>query len=250
MDSRLVLAMEGLFALGALLMAASHRVSPGIRTRCGRDWVKFAIYFALLHAFLLSALAGRAWTALLLAGVSAAGAVELRAQKHALPRILRAVPILAPILLAVLLGHALFGGASQWFGSFAFLLLLVAATDSFAQLSGRLWGRLHPFRYLSPAKTLEGLIGGWTAALGVSLLCGFLAPGFSAMQRALLGLATALAATGGDLLFSAVKRRAHIKDFSGILPGHGGILDRFDSLVLAAPVYYWARVLILNAPPA
>ncbi len=62
----------------------------------------------------------------------------------------------------------------------------------------------------------------------------------------LLALVTAAAAVAGDLAFSLVKRRAGAKDFPGILPGHGRVCDRFDSLVLAAPVYFWVRALLIG----
>jgi phosphatidate cytidylyltransferase len=225
-------------------MAASHRAHHTILATSRADWLKFLVYLALIHTLLLSAVAGRVMTAAIFAGLCVTGARELRAHRDALPRVLRAAPLLPALLLAIGLAHSLLGPERAWFNSFALLVLLVASTDAFAQLCGQLCGRHRPFPRLSPRKTAEGLLGGWIAALLVSVLCGFLAPELPAVRRACLGIATALAATGGDLLFSALKRRAHIKDFSSFLPGHGGILDRFDSMVLAAPVYYWTRVLV------
>lgn len=87
-------------------------------------------------------------------------------------------------------------------------------------------------------------MGGLVTALAVSLGADFLDPSSGPARRACIGLFTALSAFAGDLFLSFLKRRAGIKDFSRLLPGHGGILDRFDSLVLAAPVYHWSRSLL------
>jgi len=241
MDVRLLWVTESLFAVGVVFMAACHARRP-LDARARRlDWVKLGVYFVLIHALLGAAALGRTVAGALFTLVVAAGIVESLAVRSKLAGFLPAMPA---ALLALGLAHALLAPGALWFPSFAFLVLVVASTDSFAQLSGRLWGRRRAFSRWSPNKTIEGVVGGLTAATVVALSCGFLTPGIPAHRRALLAIVTSAAATAGDLLFSAVKRRAGIKDFSALLPGHGGVLDRFDSIAVAAPAYLWVRTLL------
>jgi len=128
-----------------------------------------------------------------------------------------------------------------WFGTFAFVFLLVGITDSYSQLWGKLAGKHKMCPHLSPHKTWEGLLGGILSALTAAGLFSFLIPELKYPQVLELGLIIALTATSGDLFFSLIKRRLSIKDFSGIIPGHGGVLDRFDSLIITAPVFYWCE---------
>jgi phosphatidate cytidylyltransferase len=243
MDARLLWTTEGLFGVGAVLMAACHaRRRPDARVQ-RLDWVKLAVYFLFIHALLGAGALGRPFAAALFALAVVAGTAESLALGARLPGFLPALPA---ALLALGLAHALAAPGAVWFPSFAFLVLVVASTDSFAQLSGRLWGRRHPFPRWSPNKTVEGVVGGMTAAMIVALSCGFLTPGLPMSRRVLLAALTSAAGIAGDLLFSTVKRRAGIKDFSALLPGHGGILDRFDSMAIAAPAYVWARTLLLG----
>jgi phosphatidate cytidylyltransferase len=89
---------------------------------------------------------------------------------------------------------------------------------------------------LSPAKTVEGLAGGLAMAVVVALLARGLMPGASAWITAVLAVLTGLAGLAGDLAASWAKRRAGIKDYSAALPGQGGFLDRFDSLLGALAI--------------
>lgn len=237
MEAKLALTVAFLFALGAgmILLRRRGRVSRA-------EWGKYAVYALLIPGLLMLAHMGRPWVAAVVVLVAARGVLELRLAFDG--RLGAARAFLAFAGLAVALGHLLLGPGRTWFASFALLLLLVAATDAFAQLSGRLLGR-HPLcPRISPGKTVEGLIGGLIAAPAVAAALAFLSPEWTPLRRTALAAITALAAVAGDLLFSAIKRRAGIKDFAVALPGHGGVLDRFDSLVVAAPLHVWARLVL------
>lgn len=118
------------------------------------------------------------------------------------------------------------------------VLLAVIAGDTGAYFTGRMVGR-HPFfPSISPRKTVEGAVGGALATMLVVLLAGPPLVGIGVAAAAGLGALIAVAAQGGDLAESALKRQAGEKDSSHLIPGHGGLLDRVDSLVLVAPVAY------------
>lgn len=118
------------------------------------------------------------------------------------------------------------------------VLLSVVAGDTAALFAGSALGR-HPFfPSISPRKTIEGAVAGALATMLVVLLAGPPLVGIGVAAAAGLGMLIAIAAQGGDLAESALKRQAREKDSSHLIPGHGGLLDRVDSLVLVAPVAY------------
>ena len=120
------------------------------------------------------------------------------------------------------------------------LFALIWVNDSAAQGCGKLFGN-HPLTPLSPKKTWEGAAGGLAACVAASVVfCGvFLKETLSPADALAIGLLTGVFGQLSDLSESAVKRFARVKDSSDILPGHGGVLDRFDSLILTAPVLYY-----------
>jgi len=240
--SRLALCVAGLFLAGALLIRIVHRTHRQGAERRRVDWLKYAVYVLVINGLWGAAYVGRGVAASCLAVVAIGGTLEVLRLVPAPYRVGAAAAAMA--LFFASLWHLMLEAPGGWQASFAFVVMVTASTDSFAQLSGRLVGRRKLCPRLSPEKTVVGLWGGLTVGVGVALLLGFLLPDAHGGRLALLGLSTALAAVVGDLLFSAVKRAAGVKDFSGILPGHGGMLDRFDSLLLAAPVFYWSRQLI------
>jgi phosphatidate cytidylyltransferase len=121
-----------------------------------------------------------------------------------------------------------------------FLLLVTWASDTGAYYVGTLYGRHRLAPMISPKKTVEGLVGGLIGAIIVAYAARWwFLPELSSLDC--LILATLLTITGlwGDLTESAMKRSVGMKDSGGILPGHGGMLDRLDSLLFTAPVFYY-----------
>ncbi|MDB5893750.1 MAG: hypothetical protein JWQ88_1281 [Rhodoferax sp.] len=122
-----------------------------------------------------------------------------------------------------------------------FYLMVVTALNDIGQfISGKRFGRHRIAARISPQKTWQGLAGGMVVSVVVSLSLGLYLQLAGAALLVVLGLLLSVAGFAGDLTFSAAKRRLGIKDFSNLIPGHGGILDRVDSLVLTAPMLYLA----------
>lgn len=114
-----------------------------------------------------------------------------------------------------------------------FLFLITIITDSYAYFTGRLIGKNKLLEEISPNKTWEGTLGGCIVGTFVCTVYYFNVINSSVPLIALIGIIFFLTLVGqlGDLLFSAIKRTYKIKDFSNIMPGHGGVLDRLDSII-------------------
>jgi phosphatidate cytidylyltransferase len=203
------------------------------------EWQKYITYFIIIQTLILLAFSGFEIVAVLLICVTVLAVVEfIQILIRNNIRIIR-YTILFGILISAGFGHIFLWKRQNVSGAFAFVLIITASTDSFAQLWGRAFGKHKLCPGLSPNKTVEGLIGGFLSTLAVACLFRFLMPGFDIWQISIISTLLTTAAVAGDLIFSFIKRRLRIKDFSDLLPGHGGIMDRFDSLVLALPVFYW-----------
>lgn len=121
-----------------------------------------------------------------------------------------------------------------------FLLAVTYAGDTGAYYVGRTFGRHKLAPMVSPQKTIEGSLGGLAANILVTwIFQGTLFSTYSFVSMASLGLAIGVVSQVGDLLESMFKRTARVKDSGSLFPGHGGLLDRMDSLLLAAPVVYF-----------
>lgn len=149
------------------------------------------------------------------------------------------------LYLGVMLGH--FVSLRNLDQGLAWLLtaaLSIFATDSGAYFAGRAFGRHRWWPRHSPKKTWEGyLAGAAVGSLAAALLSVWLL-NLSPLEGALLGLLIGLVAPLGDLAESMIKRQAGAKDSSQLIPGHGGVLDRIDSLLIGLPIaYYWATLL-------
>lgn len=125
------------------------------------------------------------------------------------------------------------------------ILVLIWINDSFAFLVGKNIGKRKLFPSVSPKKTIEGFIGGLVFSLIVAYLIGMQTALFSTLNWLIIGAIVSIIGTIGDLMESKFKRQANVKDSGSIMPGHGGLLDRLDSLLFAAPfVYLYIHYLI------
>ncbi|WP_298775523.1 phosphatidate cytidylyltransferase [uncultured Shewanella sp.] len=146
---------------------------------------------------------------------------------------------LIPCFIALISLKGLSSDAAPYYGGvLVFLVLLIVwAADTGAYFAGKAFGRTKLMPNVSPAKTLEGLIGGLLMTMLVVLGVVYMAPEQEIGLLIGVTLVTALASALGDLSESMFKRVADIKDSGTILPGHGGVLDRIDSLTAALPVF-------------
>jgi phosphatidate cytidylyltransferase len=218
------------FAAGALAFWwAGRRVQPAVRRA---RWIKFATYVVIVHGVLFASILGRAAVVSTVVAIAAAGSVEIVAASR---RVRRGIWI--PIVFAVIAAAAIGFASTMLPLLVGYVYLVVAAFDGFSQAGGQLAGRRRLAPAVSPGKTVEGLAIG---AAGAGL-CGWLLRGavqLSVPDALRLAAVASGAGLAGDLAASWVKRRANLKDYSAMLPGHGGVLDRFDSFLAVAAVLF------------
>jgi len=114
------------------------------------------------------------------------------------------------------------------------IIILIWTTDTMAYFTGKKWGRTKLFESVSPNKTREGSLGAGISGIIIGSIYGY-ALDQSVLLWIVIGLLVWIIGTYGDLVESKMKRVANVKDSGNLLPGHGGFLDRFDSLVLVIP---------------
>lgn len=147
---------------------------------------------------------------------------------------------LVPFFIAMIQLRQINYGLNSYEGAYwlLYILVLVWATDSGAYFAGRLWGKHKLAPSVSPGKTIEGLMGGVASSIIIGLLVYyshfFNAPFYPFMISSVVAI---FASVLGDLTESMFKREANIKDSGHLIPGHGGILDRTDSLTAAMPIF-------------
>lgn len=128
------------------------------------------------------------------------------------------------------------------------LVLMLWMNDTMAYIVGSFIGKT-PFSPISPKKTWEGTIGGVILTIGGAAIWGYYSPYYSMTDWMALALCASIAGTAGDLLESKLKRLADVKDSGAIMPGHGGALDRFDSLLVATPFAFVYAYIFMHYLP-
>ncbi len=158
--------------------------------------------------------------------------------------------VYAPVMLSFieLTRESAFGLSVVWL-----ILLSSWGCDTCAYVVGKLIGKKKIFPVLSPKKSLEGCIGGVLGAAALGALYGRFAAGHVSgsadpivWQAALICAVGAVMSMVGDLAASAVKRNKGIKDYGKLIPGHGGIMDRFDSVIVTAPMVYFLAMYLIR----
>ncbi len=202
------------------------------------------------------------WALLIGATLLAAGLVIWRRGVEGKPLATSAITIFGALLVGGGLSYAIalrgLGNDPTWAGAGSvvatatggaiLLAMPIALTwlgDTFAYFGGRLWGRRKLIPSVSPGKTIAGAISSVTGTMLVGALYAWLVFGawlgidYPLLFGALAGLLVSVVAQIGDLAESLLKREAGVKDSGTLLPGHGGVLDRFDALFFTLPLMYW-----------
>jgi phosphatidate cytidylyltransferase len=154
-----------------------------------------------------------------------------------------AISLLGLLYIPLLLSHAallrILPAGRDWI---FLVLLVVMASDTLAYFVGRKWGRHRLYEAVSPKKTIEGSLAGlFGAVLGAAVSKLWFFTELSSVDVLLIGIGVGAFSQLGDLFESLLKRSFGVKDSGGLVPGHGGLLDRLDSLLFAFPVtYYYA----------
>jgi len=212
----------GFAIAGAFMWLGNRHVTPATASM---RWLKFIVYFVIVLVILAAGTLGHAWVFLILSLVAAMAT-------HEYVRVARSLPDGISLLFAVIVGCMLWQCWRLGAAGVVFIFLIVATADGFAQVVGQWLGRHALAAHISPSKTIEGACGGALAGVVVAVLARDLCA-LGVAAAAVIGVCVSFAGVGGDLVASWIKRRAGIKDFSAVLPGHGGFLDRFDSLIAA-----------------
>lgn len=224
--------VTGYFALGALGTALANRGKTP-ETRRAR-WLKLVVYLLIVFGLIAVVLYARTWFWLPALAILVSGAWELVKVGRAALQSRRWYNWTALIYGFSAAG---FMRMAHSFDSqrLLYVFLVVFSFDGFCQIFGQLLGRRKLFPVTSPNKTVEGLAGGALAGLLTAVLTRDWA-GISLAGSLWTGMLLCAAALSGDWLASFYKRRHGVKDYSALIPGHGGVLDRFDSWVLAGAV--------------
>lgn len=125
------------------------------------------------------------------------------------------------------------------------IFILIWVNDTFAYICGRAFGKHKLYEKISPKKTIEGFIGGFIASVCAACILSICFQYFTLTTGIMSALILSLFGTIGDLVESKFKRQAQVKDSGNIMPGHGGILDRLDSVLFAAPFIFLMYQILL-----
>lgn len=226
------------FLLGGLGFYFINRNKDKIAAK--KSWTKFIAYFLIIHILFFSITINPSVFKVLAFGIILVGIIELIRlfiASHFRNR---------PFFIGALIVYGVFACGFLYFstldqGLILFAFLVLSIFDAFSQISGQLWGKRKIAPKISPNKTIGGTVGGSVFAIGSALLLKDLYKE-SWYVAVILAAGVVAFAYVGDILASLYKRKFDVKDYSKLIPGHGGFLDRFDSLIAGGA---WVSFFIL-----
>lgn len=193
------------------------------------NWVKFLTYFIIINVLFFCIIQGTVFFRSAAIIIIISGCLELSRLYVKSGYVHKQVFYLSLLFFLIIsVGFFIFSGMEKELVLYVFLILSIF--DSFSQISGQLWGKRKLMPTISPNKTWGGLAGGTLIALISGLLLKNLLY-ISSIEAIALTVNIILSAFVGDMASSFYKRQYKVKDFSNLIPGHGGFLDRFDSLI-------------------
>ncbi|MBT7996092.1 MAG: phosphatidate cytidylyltransferase [Bacteroidetes bacterium] len=216
------------YTIGALLVFKSNKNQEASKRK--QNWIKYFSYLLIMTSLFTAILINPVIFQYICVLIIVSGLIEIIRNLIKKREIILGILTIA-IYLIISFGFYRFSSLNQ--NLLFFTLAIVTVFDSFSQLAGQVFGKRKLFPKISPNKTIEGLIGGLIASILTALLV-FKLLDLSLFQSLFYGFGIASFAFVGDVLSSFCKRKLNIKDFSNILHGQGGIIDRFDSLMLGA----------------
>ena len=204
-----------------------------------KSYTKFGVYFIIINVLFFSITINPVVFSYLVIFIIAAGSFEL-SRLFVMSKFQNLLFFISSLLIYFLLsaGLLLLSLAERDLILLTFLILSIF--DSFSQITGQLWGKTKIMPAISPNKTLGGVVGGTIISLISAFVLKSLFTG-SIPELFLFAFGIVLFAFIGDILASYYKRKFQVKDYSNLIPGHGGFLDRFDSLIAGGA---WAALAI------
>jgi len=236
----LILAAVAAAAAGSELAGLSRALGARVPTLFAASAAAAGVVALAAPHFFPDRLNAEPMTAFLLAATLAAGLLTLAftAPGPAVFTSLAAL-LLAPAYVGLPLGTLAAIRAMCGPETMVWMIVVIAASDSAQYYTGRSLGKRKLAPAVSPGKTIEGLLGGLVVApIVAAALAPWGLPEVPLYLAGVVGLILALFGVGGDLFESLLKRSAGMKDSSTLIPGHGGVLDRIDAYLFAAPVFY------------
>lgn len=229
-----------------VLVLSCHEYE-GLVRRAGLQPVPWLATTVTVAAYLALSTGRAPWLPLLLAP-TVVGALMVMRGRTSRESLAEAAATLFPVLyLAVPVATIVLIRRDFGSGPLIALIGTQVVSDSAQYYSGRLLGRTPLAPAVSPKKTREGALGGLLAAALVLPAFGhYWMPGLPPLALAVFGVGLALVGIMGDLFESLVKRSVDVKDASGLIPGHGGMLDRIDALIFSTPVFYVVLMWLLQ----